>query len=577
MLSGNREVENKEVVSISSNREDYLIGIMTLEDVLTVFKFDNLLSELDANLEIVRAGKKSIEEYNNYFGAVNSKIKKLSRDYHPDIVRNKGGSEKEISQAEEVQKRINAVREILRNIHENSFRLPDLKYSFFAKIDISLLKDQERLEQINYKILTKLNELAGIKYKYLIPNLNGFLRSSQASMRNFALDNVNDFLKEKNKALSHFSSYLKSYKCLIIKLKLLLQSCQKDNELYLKSVVDKMLNESNMQLSILNKLDKGVKESDLGRKTLIWYHRNKDTQYTYFIDNKKAYEQADKYFVLPFIEYINILFICDEIHLSEQGKRPKKNGVLQKVRNGISVFFVNSKDNVIPINHENKITTKHEFNLLLLHKISHHLVRYYCYNGEEDSKLAAKLLDIKEINRENVRVLFISVVNIYANLLSKEFQPEKDFHEKIMEIQKEFREKIEELFNKFSKIVEYQKQVVEEYEIQYNRLKKSGKEYHATNIELIRVNNELIEKISENEKKEDEERKELLLIISKKDQKIDKMISVNQAVAKKANTILELIAGSSTNKAQGNDINRPSCSKVTSIFSVSEKKVQILV
>ncbi|MCM1002629.1 hypothetical protein, partial [Wolbachia pipientis] len=90
-------------------------------------------------------------------------------------------------------------------------------------------------------------------------------------------------------------------------------------------------------------------------------------------------------------------------------------------------------------------------NLSLLHKLAHYLLTYYCYGNEENGKLAAEFLHINSLNKECALALLIQVINSYSSYIEKEFQPEKDFYEKITEMQMEFFKTMKGLCDEFCK------------------------------------------------------------------------------------------------------------------------------
>lgn len=97
-----------------------------------------------------------------------------------------------------------------------------------------------------------------------------------------------------------------------------------------------------------------------------------------------------------------------------------------------------------------------------MHELSHYLVTYYCYGNKENGKLAAELLHINSLDKEYALQLLVQVINVYSNFLEKEFQPEKDFYEKVAEVQMNFLRIMKNLGDEFCKdLRQYNEQLYE--------------------------------------------------------------------------------------------------------------------
>jgi ribosomal protein S2 len=110
------------------------VGNITIGGALERF-LPGLLTDLDKSLEEVRRGKKKKGEHEQYCNKNDKKLQKLSLKYHPDQIRNNGGSEEEIAVAEEVQKALNAVCLVIKGMNEHFCKDIDVdyRYSFYAK------------------------------------------------------------------------------------------------------------------------------------------------------------------------------------------------------------------------------------------------------------------------------------------------------------------------------------------------------------------------------------------------------------------------------------------------------------
>ncbi|APR98027.1 hypothetical protein [Wolbachia endosymbiont of Folsomia candida] len=495
------ENNNESSMDLDSTEEEQLINHMTLEGALKALKLDNLLPELDDNLELIATGKKSVDDHKEYFKTqVDPKLRNVSRNYHPDIVENKGGSKEEILQATEMQKKINSVRMILSHFNKKFSKCVGFEYSFFAQIEINVLSDEKRLEELSYGVLTKLGKLARIKHEKLVPNLNGFLRSSQASMKCFSENNLGGFLQEKDNALSYFSKYLSSHKESVNELKLLKASFKQDDQLSsICSMIDKMLKKSMMQFEILNQLSKLFNGNGL---ELI------STKFKFFrdLDCKQDYQQADKYFTLPFIAYINILFLCNEVYLKEQSEE-QKNGKSQTLVSYIPFqtvanFFKKGSAmyKIAPIDEEiaKKVDVLQANDL---YKISRYLVAYYCDDNKKGRKLAAELLGVDEISKEMAGALLIKVIGVYANHLAEEFKPGKTYEERVIELLMEQQEIIK---NGFGRLIEIERGFNDELRGVLEKMKEANATLIPRTEEAIRKSKELSKKNEDSIRKSDE-------------------------------------------------------------------------
>ncbi|APR98028.1 hypothetical protein [Wolbachia endosymbiont of Folsomia candida] len=543
------ESDNESSTDLDSAEEEQLINHMTLEGVLKALKLDNLLPELDDDLKLIATGKQSVNDHKEYFKTqVNPKLRNVSRDYHPDIVENKGGSKEEILQATEMQKKINAVRMILSHFNEKFSKCVGFEYSFFAQIEINVLSDEKRLEELSYGVLTKLGNLARIKHEKLVPNLNGFLRSSQASIKGFSENNLGGFLQKKDNALSYFSKYLSSHKESVNELKLLKESFKKDNQLHsISTMIDKMLKKSIMQFEILNQLNKLFNGNGL---ELI------STKFKFFrdLDCKQDYKKADKYFTLPFIAYINILFLCNEVYLKEQAEE-QKNGKSQTLVSYIPFqtvanFFKKGSAiyKIAPIDEE--IAKKVEvLEANDLYKISRYLAAHYCHDSEKGGKLAAELLGVDEISKEMAGALLIKVIGVYVNHLAEEFKPEKSFYEQVEEVQREFYEDL-------GKIVDRYCEIQRKFD---NEVLSLMKERNAILIpqmeEAIKANKEAIRE-SQEARRESQEATRANQEAIKKSQEATRTM-------KEMHAKLDAMLGSAGKPQKAEGVHKPSCSKVT--------------
>ncbi len=473
------DMKDKEIPTASNSQREQekddltVIDYMTLEDTLKILKSDSLLSDLDDDLKEVKEGKKTIENHKEYFKTqVDKKLKQLCFMYSPNSPKWHELPEEERPKAQAMQAKLDDIRSILKHFNENFSQCDDFKYSYFSKVRVNFLGNEETLNNTTYMVLHKLGELSYIKYERLVPNLNGFLRSSQASMKGFISNNMDHFQKEKDNAECYFQSYLIGYEELRTNLELFCELCKQDSRM--EPIATQMLEECKTQGRILTKVNDFLNQSQLQRQVLINFVHLINRGYPYCISDKRSYEQADKNFTLPFIEYINILAICNEIINKEVSWLRKASSKIPIVN-----YFISNKV-IHRIVADNEVI-RNSGDLLLLHKLSHYLLTYYYYRNGENGKLAAELLHINSLDKEYALQLLAQVINVYSNCLEKEFRPEKDFYEKIAEMQMEFLKTMKGLCDEFCKKLEQYHEQFFEADLE---LHKANLELHKADLEL---------------------------------------------------------------------------------------------
>ncbi len=406
---------------ISNLRKKYNTAkFTTLEDALEAFGLPSLLQDLDNNLEMVRKNKESTEGHEKYINEkVYKRLKDLSRKYyHPDKIQQEGGSEEDITKAKELFQVLDSVKAIIGKLHESVLEDVSFRYSFYSKMEVSLLGNAQELEQLNFKILVELCRLSDIRQGKLVPNINKFLKFSQSSMEKFIKDDQDSFIEERNKALACCSLYVDDYESLIEKLKSVKRGCETDKDLsYIEPSIDKMLSGSGVQLNILKQLKKLSRDLTQGKLQPF---------------RAKNYKDADEYFVLPFVEYINALLMCSKVcakekELSQIGE--KSEGIIQKIKStkreikdGIrNVLWGKSESN------EDSDIYEEEERIADLYKASLYLMRWYC-DGKTDEEWLKKNVLGREANKiscEEVRKEFTNIIAAYyKDYLAKEFRPE---------------------------------------------------------------------------------------------------------------------------------------------------------
>ncbi len=389
------------------------MGSITLEEALEVFEYPSLLKDLDNSLEMARKGEKTKEQHEQYCNDLDKKLQRRSLQYHSDRIMNKGGTEAEIAAAEETQKVLNAVRTVIKSLNKHFCEDIDVeyRYSFYAKIAVSLLHNDKELEQVSFKILTKLSGLAEIKQEGIIANINAFLKSSQASIENFIANNLDEFRREKDRAICCLGSCVRRYDEFVKELKLIEKDCCKDQELEsMRSSIIEMLKEAQDQANTLKKLE----EFSMKQSQRKWQPFKLNSE-----------EKVDKYFILPFIEYVNVLLMCSDVQRKEINERslPLYVTLLDHVGNVIREWIKELfKDS--PEREEIHKIEKDDIQEDLYSK-SYYLM---CYLNEDTKyeEIVADFLKMRkgELNREVVRLAFTETIKMYKDYLVNKFKPE---------------------------------------------------------------------------------------------------------------------------------------------------------
>ncbi|MBD0391370.1 hypothetical protein IC220_02710 [Wolbachia endosymbiont of Pentalonia nigronervosa] len=422
---------NSTLIDEQEQKKDDITTIdsMTLENTFKLLKLGSVLSDLDNDLREVKKGKKTIEDHRKYFQTeVYDRLTKLCLIYHPDMVQGQGGSDEEILITTAIQNKIIATRNILKHFNDKFSQEGDFKYSSFSKINVNFFGNEEKVEEITYATLNKIKELYDFKHDNFILNLNGFLRSSQASIKGFIANDFDCFLKEKSNAERYFRNYFNGQCMLFNHLESFHKQCKQDN--CMKPIATQMLEECNIQGSILIQIEKFLKQNSRQRRALINRDDAENRLYLSCINNEQSYKKADKDVALAFVEYMNVLVMCNEICNKIMNKEMSWCGWISSSIPGfnhfVSMNYLIGSEVIRKIVADNEITKNSE-DVLFLRKISHYLVTYYCYGNEGSRQIAADLLDINFdlLGEEDALQLLVQVIEVYLNYLEKEFRPEK--------------------------------------------------------------------------------------------------------------------------------------------------------
>ncbi|GFQ93536.1 hypothetical protein TNCT_434321 [Trichonephila clavata] len=150
------------------------------------------------------------------------------------------------------------------------------------------------------------------------------------------------------------------------------------------------------------------------------------------------------------MEYVSPSFnsnytICHKVYLTQE---PRSINLLASWVLLFTTVCSTSKNSEVICKANNEVIENLN-DLLSLHRLSHHLLAYYCHGNEASRESAAKSLHIDSLNKEYALQLLVQVIDVYSGYLEREFPPEKDFYERIFEVQMNFLKKMDSLYNEF--------------------------------------------------------------------------------------------------------------------------------
>ncbi|APR98921.1 hypothetical protein [Wolbachia endosymbiont of Folsomia candida] len=543
-----RVVLEEELVLFDLKRKKISIKDLKLKEILKLFNLTGVLERLDNSLQAVREKRKLDQDHDEYFNEqVNRAFRALSLKYHPDSVRRAGGSEEQVKDATEMQKGVNTLWEIMKNLHiistntdliENLqgdskywklFVREKFRYCSYKEVEIHLLDGEEKLSRLNDKVLDALLFLSMMQEK-LLPSIDNFITSTRTKIGMFLNNNIDGFVQEEDDVQKR-SSY-KFYACkhalkmLTSDLYFLRFRCESDEDLScIRNSVKKLFQDSKVQHQILESLENFFSLSLIGSFISL----EEKQLHPYSVTHRENYKKANEYLVLPVIEYLNILLICTKVYLKDKEEPGKFENVWNAATSWTGKFRTSKNyQTLLPSNILEE--TINNFSLTELHKSSYYLMTYYCYGKNE--KEIREFFDIK-LSKETAKELLMKVIEVYKNHLEKEFNIEKDFYEKVEEKRKDL-ESIDELIERCIK------KINRENLPQINERLNKIAELEIEACELIDKSQELEKELRENSEERDREIEELKKENQDRDKREQDLKKENQERDKQIENLMKL-------------------------------------
>lgn len=293
-------ISKKEFAKRSSNCNEMYKNpdIKTLGDSIAYFDLSYHIQQLETSLEDIRKNKKKKEDHGECFKRVDKEIQKLSFKHHPDKVKNRGGTEKEITTAQKLQTALNSTRTALKLL--NSAFMEDIgtdhKFGFYTTLNIDSLCNEDEMKYRIYEVIFKIGVISRIKQQNIISEIRKFLIEAKTCVNSYLVKDIEAFEKYRDLALFHLKCCIKGFKKLIIELDDVREQCKSDiNSGNMHFIILKMARESRRDLMLLKSLKKMAKASLKGR-------------YQFFSPDGGV---MDPYFVLPLVSYVNVILMCN--------------------------------------------------------------------------------------------------------------------------------------------------------------------------------------------------------------------------------------------------------------------------
>lgn len=293
-----KNIFKEEFMKRSSNRHEMYKNhdIKTLGDSIAYFDLSYCMQELETSLEDVRKNKKKKEDHEECFKRIDKQIQKLSFTYHPDKVKNRGGTEKEITTAQKLQTALNSTRTALKLL--NSAFMEDIgtdhKFGFYTTLNIDSLCNEDEMKYRIYEVIFKIGVISRIKQQNIISEIRKFLIEGKSCLNSY-LGNVELFERHRDLALFHLKCCINGFKKLRAELDDVREQCKSDkNSGHMHFLIQKMASESKRDLRLLKSLKKIAKASLKGK-------------YQFFSPDGVM----DPYFVLPLVSYVNVILMCN--------------------------------------------------------------------------------------------------------------------------------------------------------------------------------------------------------------------------------------------------------------------------
>ncbi|WP_339045517.1 hypothetical protein [Candidatus Mesenet endosymbiont of Agriotes lineatus] len=433
-VSDDTDVVLEEGITFSFGKTEGSIMQLSLKEALELFGLPKLLERLDSGLYSMRSHQMRKQDCEKYFSEeVNKKFKKLSLAYHPDKVADSCAEDKR--RATEMQQGVNNTWQIMKNLYEHatsnhaSVFNRDFQYSFYADVEIGLLFNEQKLDQLNDKILKKLWWISKVSHTYLTDLLNKFLLASKSTMEKHLLDEKKDFQSLEwnieSKVLKAVDEYIERYKEFAEELAKLYKDCQDDEDLkYIKPSVGKLLQRCQLQSEILS----SAREFFEKKNGYIFSYSINPKPYS--LAERENYEKVDEYFTLPVVEYLNILFISKE--LAKKAEKESKRWFKSSKKQSSQTEVASEAKEEAQLSDEKTskeivLEKMQELPRQELHELCYYLMSYHCYNMNEKNlfDLLKGRFAVTSINKKETEELASELVHQYNFRLISEFTPQR--------------------------------------------------------------------------------------------------------------------------------------------------------
>lgn len=387
-------------------------NIKTLNDAVTYFEMHEMFRYLDVSLEEVRRRRILASEHEEVVRRVDKDLQKQCLQYHPDRIRNRGGSSKEICDAEKLQAALNITRTVISMMSKEF--LEDIhiqyKYEFFSQMELSAFGTEDNIRERICEVLKKIGLLSEIIQDNIVGQVQKFIKCCQSCLENFIDFDIDKYEESRDFAIFHLRKCIKEYLKLDEEFLNVRRECREEGLEYLDAVLREMALEKSKDCQFLQELE-----------------ANKHSL-TETLDIFAAFFEMDDYFVLPFAYYLNIVNMGALILRKKSPPRKKLEFVL-KVRSPLmsplssAVHDVAKKHDLKPL-----MSLIYAYNIIWYVMEEKHFVkrnkfgRYERNTVDEEAEIQRFnmfLLEVKDFLADKFQLNFYDVRSSKLHLMEK--------------------------------------------------------------------------------------------------------------------------------------------------------------